>query len=148
MTLKDDFDTLPGLEFLQHMIKDWHASGMSETLGIRLIAVSDGSATFEAYATPKVYNPQLRAHGGFAATLIDSAMGCAVQTKMGPGVGFGTIDMTVKFTRAITAEAGRLLCVGTVFHKGRSTCTAEAKLTDEQGRLYAHGIGTFMVYPK
>ena len=148
MTVQDEFGKLPGLEFLQHMIKDWHASGMSETLGLRLIAVAGGSATFEATASPKVYNPQMRAHGGFAATLIDSAMGCAVQTKMAPGVGFGTIDMTVKFTRAITAEAGRLLCIGTVVHRGRSTCTAEAKLTDEQDRLYAHGIGTFMVYPK
>jgi uncharacterized protein (TIGR00369 family) len=148
MTVEEDLATLPGLEVLRHMVKDWHASGMSETLGMRLIAVTDGSATFEAWATPKVYNPQQLAHGGFAASLIDSAMGCAVQTKMAPGIGFGTIDMTVKFVRAITAKAGRLLCVGNTLHNGRTTFTAEAKITDEQGRLYAHGIGTFMVYPK
>jgi acyl-CoA thioesterase len=148
MTFEEDISELPGLDFLRRLVDDWHASGMAETLGLRLVAVADGTATFEAWAGPRVYNPQMRAHGGFAAALIDSAMGCAVQTKMGPGIGFGTIDITVKYTRAITAEAGRLLCVGTVFHHGRTTCTAEAKLTDEQGRLYAHGIGTFMVYPK
>lgn len=148
MTTEEDFKTLPGLEYLEHMVKDWHASGMAETLGLRLISVTSGTAVFESYATPKVYNPQMRAHGGFAAALIDSAMGCAVQTTMGPGVGFGTIDMTVKFIRKITAEAGRLLCTGSIVHRGRSTCTAEAKLADEHGHLYAHGIGTFMVYPK
>lgn len=148
MTLQNESRQGPGLAYLDHMVRDWHAAGMSETMGLKLIAVADGSATFEAQADPRFYNPQMRAHGGFAATLIDSAMGCAVQTIMRPGIGFGTIDMTVKFTRAITAEAGRLLCTGTVLHRGRTTCTAEAKITDTEARLYAHGIGTFMVYPK
>jgi acyl-CoA thioesterase len=148
MTIEEDFKTLGGLDFLKRMVTDWHGSAMADTLGLRLVEVSDGTATFEAHPTPNFYNPQMRVHGGYAATLLDSAMGCAVQTRMGPGVGFGTVDLSVKFVRKIVAESGRLLCVGKIVHGGRTMCTAEGHLRDEDGKLYAHGIGTFLVYPK
>jgi uncharacterized protein (TIGR00369 family) len=148
MDMKDDFEHLPGLDFLKRMIADWHGSPMAETLSMRLIEVGDGSAIFEAHPSPKYYNPQMRIHGGYAAALVDSAMGCAVQTKMPAGVGFGTIELKVNFVRKIAAETGRLLCTGTVLHFGRTMSTAEAKVVDESGKLYAHGSGTFLVYPK
>jgi acyl-CoA thioesterase len=90
----------------------------------------------------------MRLHGGYAATLIDSATGCAVQTKLQAGVGYGTIELKVNYVRKIDAEVGRLLCTGTVIHAGRTMLTADAKLTDENGKLYAHGSGTFLVYPQ
>ena len=121
---------------------------MAETMNMRLIAVEDGSATFEAFPSPKYYNPQMSLHGGYAATLIDSATGCAVQTKLQAGVGYGTIELKVNYVRKIDSEVGRLLCTGTVIHAGRTMLTADAKLTDENGKLYAHGSGTFLVYPK
>lgn len=137
-----------GLDFLRERLKDWHGSAMAETMNMRLIAVEDGSATFEAFPSPKYYNPQMRLHGGYAATLIDSATGCAVQTKLPAGVGYGTIELKVNYVRKIDADVGRLLCTGTVIHAGRTMLTADAKLTDENGKLYAHGSGTFLVYPK
>ena len=137
-----------GLDYLRERLKDWHGSAMAETMNMRLIAVDDGSATFEAFPSPKYYNPQMRLHGGYAATLIDSATGCAVQTKLPAGIGYGTIELKVNYVRRIDAEVGRLLCTGTVIHAGRTMLTADAKLTDENGKLYAHGSGTFLVYPK
>jgi uncharacterized protein (TIGR00369 family) len=137
-----------GLDYLRERLKDWHGSAMAETMNMRLIAVDDGSATFEAFPSPRYYNPQMRLHGGYAATLIDSATGCAVQTKLPAGVGYGTIELKVNYVRKIDADVGRLLCIGTVIHSGRTMLTADAKLTDESGKLYAHGSGTFLVYPK
>ena len=136
-----------GLDYLRQRIVDWHGSAMAETMNIRLISVDDGSATFEGFPSPKYYNPQMRMHGGYAATLIDSATGCAVQTKLPAGVGYGTIELKVNYVRKIDAGTGRLLCTGTVIHAGRTMLTAEARLTDESGKLYAHGSGTFLVYP-
>ena len=144
----DNHHPQSGLDYLRERLKDWHGSAMAETMNMRLIAVDDGSATFEAFPTPKYYNPQMRLHGGYAATLIDSATGCAVQTKLQAGVGYGTIELKVNYVRKIDAEVGRLLCTGTVIHAGRTMLTADAKLTDENGKLYAHGSGTFLVYPK
>ena len=138
---------LSGLDYLRQRIKDWHGSAMAETMNMRLIAVEDGSATFEGFPSPRYYNPQMRLHGGYAATLIDSATGCAVQTKLPGGVGYGTIELKVNYVRKIDAETGRLLCTGTVIHAGRTMFTADARVVDENGKLYAHGSGTFLVYP-
>ena len=137
-----------GLDFLRDRLKDWHGSAMAETMNMRLIAVDEGSATFEAFPSPKFYNPQMRLHGGYAATLIDSATGCAVQTRLPAGIGYGTIELKVNYVRKIDESVSRLLCTGNVIHAGRTMLTAEAKLTDEDGKLYAHGSGTFLVYPK
>mgnify|MGYP001297420981 CR=1 FL=1 len=136
-----------GLEYLRELIKDWHGSGMAETMNLRLVAVDEGSATFEAFPSPKYYNPQMRLHGGYAATLIDSALGCAVQTRLPMGIGYGTIELKVNYVRRIDAESGKLTCTGKVIHAGRTMFTAEAKVTDENGKLCAHGSGTFLVYP-
>jgi uncharacterized protein (TIGR00369 family) len=136
-----------GLDYLRQRIDDWHGSPMAETMNMRLIAVAEGSATFEALPSERFYNPQKRLHGGYAATLIDSATGCAVQTRLAAGVGYGTIELKVNYVRKIVAETGRLLCTGTVIHAGRTMFTAEARIVDENGKLYAHGSGTFLVYP-
>ena len=138
---------LSGLDYLRQRIKDWHGTAMAETMNMRLIAVEDGSATFEGFPSPRYYNPQMRLHGGYAATLIDSATGCAVQTKLPAGAGYGTIELKVNYVRKIDAETGRLLCTGTVIHAGRTMFTADARVVDENGKLYAHGSGTFLVYP-
>jgi len=136
-----------GLHYLRERLKNWHGSPMADTMGMRLVDVADGQATFEAFPAPKYYNPQKRIHGGFAATLIDSATGCAVQTKLPVNVGYGTIELKVNYLRKIDESTGRLLCTGNVIHAGRTLFTAEAKVLDEKGKLYAHGTGTFLVYP-
>lgn len=138
---------LSGLDYLRGLLQDWHGSPMAQTMNMRLIAVDDGVATFEAIPGPQYYNPQMRVHGGYAATLIDSATGCAVQTKLPAKIGYGTIELKVNYVRKIDEAVGRLLCTGKVIHAGRTMLTAEAKVLDEAGRLYAHGSGTFLVYP-
>jgi uncharacterized protein (TIGR00369 family) len=143
----DNSNTQSGLDYLKSRIADWHGSAMAETMNMRLIAVDEGTATFEGIPSPRFYNPQMRVHGGYAATMIDSATGCAVQTRLAAGVGYGTIELKVNYVRKIVAETGRLLCTGTVIHAGRTMFTAEAKIVDESGKLYAHGSGTFLVYP-
>lgn len=138
---------LSGLDYLRERLVDWHGSAMAELMDMRLIAVDDGSATFEAFPSAKFYNPQMRVHGGYAATLLDSALGCAVQTKLPGGIGYGTVELKVNYVRKLDASAGRLLCTGNVIHAGRTMLTAEARVVDETGKLYAHGSGTFLVYP-
>ncbi len=138
---------ISGLDYIKSLIDNWHGSPMAETIAMRLIAADDGTATFESFPQEKYYNPQKRVHGGYAATLIDSALGCAVQTKLPAGIGYGTIELKVNFVRKIEVSSGRLLCTGTVIHAGRTMFTAEAKITGDNGKLYAHGSGTFLVYP-
>ena len=89
----------------------------------------------------------MRMHGGYAATLIDSALGCAVQTRLPAEIAYGTIELKVNYVRKIDAATGRLICTGNVIHAGRTMFTADAKITDGNGKLYAHGSGTFLVYP-
>ena len=143
-----EFENLSGLEYLRRLVDHWQGSPMSDLMDIRLIEVADGMATIESYPSEKFYNPQKRAHGGYAATLIDSALGSAVQTKLPAGVGYGTIEIKVSYVGKLVAETGRLRCIATVLHAGRTLFTAEAKLIDDAGRMYAHGSGTFLVYPK
>ena len=139
--------TQSGLEYLKERITNWHGSPMADTMNMRLIGVAEGSATFEAIPSSKYYNPQMRLHGGYAATLIDSALGVAVQTKLAVGIAYGTIELKVNYVRKMDAETPRYLCTGTVIHAGRTLFTAEARIVDENGKLYAHGSGTFLVYP-
>lgn len=144
----NEFENLTGLAFLQKMIADGQASPMGTAMGMKLISVADGQAIFEAHPTAQFYNPQARIHGGYTATLIDSALGCAVQTKLGQGVGFGTIELKVNYVGKITDQTSPLYCTANVIHAGRTMLTAEAKLVDKANKLYAHGSGTFLVYPK
>ncbi len=145
--MNDNPPPLSGLDYLRQLIDDWHGSAMAETMNMRLVAVADGSATFEAVPTSKYYNPQNRVHGGYAATLIDSALGCAVQTKLPAKHRLRHDRAEGELRPQDRRTSGRLLCTGTVIHAGRTMFTAEAKVVDDSGKLYAHGSGTFLVYP-
>ena len=108
--------------------------------GLRPLTPSPGGSDYPP-ATGSV-------HGGFTATLLDSAMGCAVQTHMPAGVGYTTLELSINLVRAITADTGRVLCEGRTIHVGRRTATAEARLTEEAtGKLLAHGTTTCLVTP-
>ena len=135
------------LERLQQQIITGHRYPMAETMNFKLIKVSEGSATIEAMPEARFINPMDRIHGGFTATLIDSALGSAVSTKVEMNLGFGTIELKVSYVRRIDLEQGVVYCTATVLHAGRTMLTAEAKVTDAAGKLYAHGSGTFLVYP-
>jgi len=85
-------------------------------------------------------------HGGWYATLLDSALGCAVHTMMPAGVGYTTAELSVNIVRAATTSTGPLRAIGTVIHSGRQLATAEARIVDPAGRLYAHGTTTCLVF--
>ncbi len=108
--------------------------------------VESGSVTF--YLDPQEfhYNPLGSVHGGIIATLLDSAAGCSLHSTLPAGVGYTSLDLSVKFLRPVTVDSGRLACTGTVLQKGRRTALTEARLTDAAGRLVAHATSSCMLF--
>jgi len=115
------------------------------TLRMSLVAIEEGRVTFEGAPGEEHFNPIGTVHGGYVATLLDSAMGCAVHTTLPAGVGYTTLTLEVKYVRAIGLDAGPLTCAAEVVHAGRRQATAEGRVTGPDGRLYAHGTTTCMI---
>lgn len=125
-----------GLELMQALVRgEFPPPPIAETLGFRLRDVAEGDVTFVLDPGEHLYNPIGSVHGGAYATLLDSACGCAVHTMLPEGVGYTSLDLTVKFLGAIRADTGPVLCRGTVTHLGRRTALAEATLKTDDGRL-------------
>jgi uncharacterized protein (TIGR00369 family) len=137
---------MTGLEFLR-AIRDGRLPSppMAELLGFRLVEVDPGHAVFEVLPGERHYNPIGVVHGGLAMTLLDSAMGCAVQTQVPAGAAYATLEAKTNLTRAITSATGNLRAIGKLVHMGSRVATAEARLVDGEGRLYAHATTTCMV---
>ncbi len=137
---------LTGLEVMQKMIAGELAQApISQTLGFRLVEVAHGHAVFEGDATEYLYNPIGTVHAGFASTLLDSAMGCALMTTLPPATPWTTLELKASFTRAMTSETGTVRCTGSVIHPGRRVVTTEARLEDAERRLLAHGTSTILM---
>ena len=119
---------------------------IAHTLDFALAEVGEGTAVFEIDCSEFHYNPLGTVHGGVIATLLDSAMSCAVHTLLPAGSGYTTVEMKVNFVRPILADTGPLRCIGTVIHGGRRIATAEGKLVDASGKLYAHGTTTCFIF--
>jgi uncharacterized protein (TIGR00369 family) len=115
-------------------------------LGFEPVEVEEGRVVFAVEPGPQHYNPIGSVHGGLAATLIDSATGCAVHSTLPAGVGYTTTDLQVRYVRGITRDTGRVLCEGTVVHRGRTMATAEARVT-AGNRLLAHGTAGVLILP-
>ena len=137
---------MPGIEFLRAMIdgKLPHPP-ICAALNYRLVDVGDGHAVFELTPGEQHYNPIGVVHGGIAMTLLDSAMGCAVQTRMPAGSGYTTLEAKTNLVRAVTLDSGKLRAIGKVVHLGKRVATAEARLEDPSGKLYAHASSTCIV---
>jgi uncharacterized protein (TIGR00369 family) len=118
---------------------------IAELLGFRLVEVEPGRAVFEVTPGERHYNPIGVVHGGLAMTLLDSAMGCSVQTQMPAGGGYTTLEAKTNLVRAITTETGLLRAIGNVVHVGKRIATAEGRLEDKAGKLYAHSSTTCIV---
>ena len=118
---------------------------IAELVGFDLVELGEGRASFELDPGERHYNPLGTVHGGIAATLLDSAMGCAVHTLLGEDERYTTLELKVNFVRAITEATGRVVASGSVIHRGGRVATAEARLTDRDGRLLAHGTSTCLI---
>jgi uncharacterized protein (TIGR00369 family) len=115
-------------------------------LGFELVEVEEGRVVFAVEPTDAHYNPIGSVHGGLAATLIDSATGCAVHSTLPAGTAYTTTDLQVRYVRPITRDTGRILCEGTIVHRGRTLATAEARVTAGH-RLLAHGSAGVLILP-
>ena len=137
-----------GLQQLRAMMASEGRFGIGDTLQFRLVEVDDGRAVFSGIPGPHAYNPIGTVHGGYAATLLDSACGCAVHSKLGPTQGYTTLELKVAYHKAMTADTGRVRAEGRVVTIGRRTAFAEARIIDAEGRLYASATSTLLVFER
>ena len=138
--------TMSGLEFVTALSTgELPAPPIMSTLGFSGLSVGPGWARFTFEPGEHHYNPIGSVHGGVAATLLDSALGCAVHSTLPAGVGYTTVDLQVSFVRALRAGVGPVRCEGRVIHAGGRVATAEARITDGSERLYAHGTATCLI---
>jgi len=137
---------MKGIDFLR-AIRDGRlpAPPIAKLLGFDLVEVEPGYAVFEIIPGERHYNPIGVVHGGLAMTLLDSAMGCCVQTQMPAGSAYTTLEAKTNLVRAITVETGKLRAIGKVLHVGKRMATAEGRLEDSAGKLYAHATTTCLV---
>ncbi|MGZ4298631.1 MAG: PaaI family thioesterase [Solirubrobacteraceae bacterium] len=129
-----------GMEVLQAVIDGaLPPPPIAELLGMELVDVQEGRAVFAVEPAEWMYNPIGSVHGGIAATLLDSCMGCAIHSTLPPGVGYTTSDLQIRYSRGMTVDTGRVIADGAVVHAGRRLATAEGRLTVEAtGKLIAH----------
>ena len=138
---------MTGLEYMrQVMTGEVPPSGMGQLMNFKLIEVSEGRAVFTIQPDERHYNGLGIAHGGLAATLIDSATGCAINTMMSAGRIFTTLEMKINYVRPMTRETGEVCCEANVIHVGGRIATAEGRILDRNGKLYAHGTATCMLF--
>ena len=119
---------------------------IGKTLGFGPIEVEEGRATFTIEPAEFHYNPIGVVHGGLALALLDSAMGCAVHSTLAAGVAYTTLEVKANFVRPLTSSTGLIRCTGTVVHGGRTVATAEGRIVDADGKLYAHGTSTLLIF--
>jgi uncharacterized protein (TIGR00369 family) len=137
---------MSGLEFLV-AIRDGALpqAPICGVLGLWLSEVETGRAVFEGVPSIDAYNPIGSVHGGWYGTLLDSCMGCAVQSSLEQGTGYTTVEYSVNLVRAITVDTGRVRAEGRLMHRGRRMATAEGRLVAADGKLLAHGTTTCMI---
>ncbi|MCW2857970.1 MAG: hypothetical protein JWR52_3585 [Marmoricola sp.] len=139
-------DTLSGLEQMQLIVTgELPPPAIATLLGMTVVDVAEGSATFELTPDERMMNPIGSVHGGIAATLLDSCMGCAVHTTLAPGQAYTTAQLNVHYLRAMQPGTGPVRATGTVMHRGRTQSTAEGRLYDARGKLIAHGTTTCLI---
>jgi uncharacterized protein (TIGR00369 family) len=136
---------LPGVEQLRALMRAGQMPGIGKSLGFTLVEVEEGLVVFAGEPGPHAYNPIGTVHGGYAATLLDSACGCAVHSMLRPGQKYTTLELKVAYHKAMTDKTGLVRAEGKVLSIGRRAAFAEARLTDAAGRLYASATSTLLV---
>lgn len=139
---------MSGLEFVQGLADgSLPLNTMAETLGYDVSEAANGRVVVTAIPDATHLNPAGTVHGGLAATMLDSAMGLAIHSTLEKGAGSTTLEFKISLVRPITAETGLIKAEGVVLSCGRRVGTAEGRITDQQGRLLAHGTTTCLIFP-
>src|SRR2546427_1085720 len=129
--------TMSGIEYLKAMQSgELPPPPITALIGMAMVEVSEGRVVFSAEPAEYHYNPLGTVHGGITATLLDSAMGCAVQSMLPHGGGYTTLELKVNYLRPMTSKTGTVYAEGKIIHVGGRTATAEARLMDASGKLY------------
>jgi uncharacterized protein (TIGR00369 family) len=134
-----------GLEQLK-MAMERRTPHMGSLLDMTTEVLEPGRAVFGLVTRPEFGNPIGTLHGGIYSTLLDSAMACAVHASLPEGASYTTLELKVNFVRPVKTDGVKLLCEGTTIHVGGRVATAEGRVTDDQGRLVAHGTTTCMLF--
>ncbi len=137
-----------GLEQLQALMKAGRMAGIGRSLEFTLAEIEHGRAVFEGVPGPHAYNPIGTVHGGYAATLLDSACGCAVHAALNAAQGYTTLELKVAYHKAMTDKTGLVRAEGRVISIGRRAAFAEATLKDANGKLYASATSTLLVFER
>lgn len=135
-----------GLELMQAMLAGEVHSAIGHTLDFLLVEVSHGRAVFQGTPGPAHLNPMGTVHGGWYAALLDSALGCCVHSTLPAGKAYTTLELKVNMIRSIRPDTQRVRAIGQVIHVGGQTATADARLVGPDGKLYAHGSTTCLVF--
>ena len=138
---------LSGLDFIKGLSEGrFPRPPIADLMDFQVVEVEPGRAVFAATPGEQHYNPLGSVHGGYISTLLDSCMGCAVHTRLGPGQGYTSLEIKVNFVRRVSAETGPMRAEGKVIHLGGQIATAEGRLIDAGGRLLAHGTTTCLIF--
>ncbi len=136
-----------GLEVMEMMLNgEIPYAAIARTLDFTIVEVAPGRAVFQGTPMAQHLNPLGTIHGGWIATLLDSALGCSVHTMMPPGRGYTTAELGVNYVKGVTPKVQRVRAEGKVIHCGRQLATAEARLVGADGTLYAHATTTCLVF--
>jgi uncharacterized protein (TIGR00369 family) len=139
---------LDGLSQLRALMRSGRKPGILRSLEFEFLEVESGRAVFAGRPGDHAYNPLGVVHGGYAATLLDSACGCAVHSQLSAVQAYTTLDINVAFHKPITRDTGLVRAEGRVRSLGRRVAFAEAELRDEQGRLYASATSTLLIFER
>ncbi len=138
---------MSGLDYLRAMQRgEFPPPPIGVLMGMSVAEIEEGRAVLTVQPAEYHYNPIGVVHGGLAATLLDSAMACAVHSTLPTGTGYTTLEIKVNYVRALTSETGEVRAEATVIHRGGRIATAEGRLVGPDGTLYAHGTTTCLIF--
>ena len=145
----DQVQGMSGLQILQAMLEgQLPPPPIAETMDFMLITAAHGEVTFQGTPKLKHYNPLGGVHGGWFATLLDSALGCAVMSALPVGVSYTTLELKINLVRALSTKVPLVRSVAKTVHVGKQVATAEAQLIGHDGKLYAHSSTTCLVFAR
>ncbi len=137
-----------GIELFRMMIAgELPPPPIAKTMNILLSEAEEGRVIFRGIPRAEHYNPLGTIHGGWPATILDSALGCCVHTMLPAGMAYTTIEFKVNLVRPLFESSGEVICEGRVIHVGRTIATSEATLKTSEGKLIAHGSETCAIFP-